>query len=90
MKIGFRILAKGLVQGVGFRYFTRQKALSFNLTGDVKNMDDGRVLINVFGDEPVLKSFLDWCHNGPESAEVESLEYTAQAFQEMASFEILR
>ena len=34
---------RGRVQGVGFRWWTRARALELGLTGHARNMDDGRV-----------------------------------------------
>lgn len=34
---------KGRVQGVGFRWWTRARALELGLTGAATNLDDGRV-----------------------------------------------
>jgi acylphosphatase len=36
---------QGMVQGVGFRYTTRRIAARFNVTGYVRNLPDGRVLM---------------------------------------------
>ncbi|OIO60219.1 MAG: acylphosphatase [Verrucomicrobia bacterium CG_4_10_14_3_um_filter_43_23] len=49
----------GHVQGVGFRYTTYQIAKGFDVTGQVKNLDDGRVWLEVEGDEGEAKAFLD-------------------------------
>jgi acylphosphatase len=35
----------GRVQGVGFRWWTRSRALELGLTGYAKNQSDGRVLV---------------------------------------------
>ncbi len=37
------IVVHGLVQGVGFRYTTKQIASGYDVTGTVKNLPDGRV-----------------------------------------------
>lgn len=37
------VLFNGRVQGVGFRYSTKQIASGFDVTGWVKNLPDGRV-----------------------------------------------
>jgi acylphosphatase len=48
----------GTVQGVGFRYTTRNVASGFAVTGWVRNEPDGSVLCVVEGDEPELQRFL--------------------------------
>jgi acylphosphatase len=39
------IFVRGHVQGVGFRWWTRARALELGLTGFARNLDDGRVEI---------------------------------------------
>ena len=39
------IFVRGHVQGVGFRWWTRARALELGLIGFARNMDDGRVEI---------------------------------------------
>lgn len=41
----------GRVQGVGFRYSTLQLAKGFEVTGFVKNLPDGRVELELEGEE---------------------------------------
>ena len=41
----------GLVQQVGFRFYTQQFAKKNNCTGWVKNCDDGTVLMEIQGDQ---------------------------------------
>lgn len=48
----------GHVQGVGFRYATRQVASGFEVTGYVKNLADGRVEVEVEGAEGECRRFL--------------------------------
>ena len=45
-----RIIFRGRVQGVGFRWRTRHAADAFHLTGWVRNEDDGSVTLEVQGD----------------------------------------
>ena len=55
-----QVLYAGRVQGVGFRYSTRQIASGFDVTGWVKNLDDGRVEMQVMADEEdELEAFLE-------------------------------
>ncbi len=48
----------GHVQGVGFRYSTRQVASGFEVTGYVKNLADGRVEVEMEGAEIECRRFL--------------------------------
>lgn len=66
---------KGRVQGVGFRYATRRKALSLGLTGWARNLPDGRVEALFEGDRGDLETVVAWCQTGPgPPAHVDSIE----------------
>lgn len=45
---------EGSVQGVGFRWTTRRIAQGYEVTGWVRNLPDGRVEMQVAGDEALL------------------------------------
>jgi len=64
----------GKVQGVFFRDGAQKKAKEFELTGYVKNEDDGTVHIEAEGEEGNLKKFLAWCYDGPPLGVVEKIE----------------
>ena len=49
---------RGLVQGVGFRYTTRRIAARFDVTGYVRNLPDGEVLVVAEGHPEEVKRFL--------------------------------
>jgi len=49
----------GRVQGVGFRYTTRQVAGRYPITGTVENCSDGTVFVAVEGTAGAVKQFLD-------------------------------
>ena len=49
----------GYVQGVGFRWWTRSRALELGLTGYAKNQDDGRVLVVAQGPRRDCEALLD-------------------------------
>ena len=49
----------GHVQGVGFRYEVVSIAKGFDLTGYVKNLNDGRVELLAEGNETEVLSFLE-------------------------------
>jgi len=48
----------GRVQGVGFRYTTRQVAVRFRVTGFVRNLPDGRVLLVTEGATDEIERFV--------------------------------
>jgi len=52
------VLYEGKVQGVGFRYTTRNVARQHELTGWVKNLPDGRVELKAQGSQQDLDDFL--------------------------------
>ncbi|MGI8535662.1 MAG: acylphosphatase [Mycobacteriales bacterium] len=49
---------KGRVQGVGFRWWTRARALELGLRGSATNLPDGRVEVVAEGTEPALMALL--------------------------------
>jgi acylphosphatase len=51
------IVYTGRVQGVGFRYTTKQLATGFEVTGTVRNLDDGRVELIAEGVKAELAEF---------------------------------
>ncbi len=65
----------GHVQGVGFRYYTVQKATELSIAGFVKNKPNGSVYIEAEGEEWQLKEFVDWCKLGPQWARVQDINY---------------
>ena len=49
----------GRVQGVGFRFHTKELAKKFAVTGTVQNLDDGRVKVVAEGNIKEVNRFLD-------------------------------
>lgn len=49
----------GFVQGVGFRYTTKHVAYKYDISGTVKNLDDGSVEIHAIAEEENLNKFID-------------------------------
>jgi acylphosphatase len=67
------IIVKGLVQGVGYRYFTYKKASEFDLKGYVKNLTDGSVEVGVEGEDNMIHDFVRDLKIGPFNSKVNSL-----------------
>jgi acylphosphatase len=57
--ISLQIFYEGNVQGVGFRWTVRHTASGFDVTGWVRNVPDGRVELQVTGEEEEVRAFLD-------------------------------
>lgn len=57
--ISLQVFYEGNVQGVGFRWSVRHVAKGFDVTGWVRNLPDGRVELNVTGEEEEVRAFLD-------------------------------
>jgi acylphosphatase len=51
------IYYSGKVQGVGFRYTTKNVALGFDVSGIVRNLSDGRVELIAEGEQEELEAF---------------------------------
>ena len=62
-KIRKHIVFYGRVQGVGFRYYTVNKANQLGLTGWVKNLPDGTVEMEVQGEEPLIDQLIIFLQN---------------------------
>ena len=54
-----QVFYEGNVQGVGFRWTVRDAAKGFDVTGWVRNLPDGRVELQVTGQEDEVRAFLD-------------------------------
>ena len=59
MTASVQVFYEGNVQGVGFRWSVRNVAKGFDVTGSVRNLRDGRVELQVTGDEEEVRAFLE-------------------------------
>ncbi len=85
-----KLIIKGTVQGVNFRYYTQREAKRNNLTGWVRNLPDGSVAALFEGEEEDVEMMIQWCHHGPPSARVTELIVQKEEFRgEFQSFSIL-
>ncbi len=58
MTVARKAFFAGRVQGVGFRYGTKQLAMGFDVTGMVRNLVDGRVELCVMGELDEVEAFV--------------------------------
>ena len=56
--IAKRIIFEGQVQGVGFRYTTKETSKGFDIIGHVKNLPEGTVELIVMGETDEIDEFL--------------------------------
>ncbi|PWT79731.1 MAG: acylphosphatase [Acidobacteria bacterium] len=62
--ISLQVFYEGNVQGVGFRWTVRHTAKGFDVAGWVCNLPDGRVELQVTGQEDEVCAFLDCIAQG--------------------------
>ncbi len=65
-----QIWVSGRVQGVGYRAFAASWAKRLGLAGYVRNLEDGRVHLQVEGEETAIEVFLGHLREGPRAARV--------------------
>ena len=68
---------EGRVQGVGFRWFVRERASALGLVGWVWNAPDGAVELCAAGDERRLAELRAIVERGPRGASVEQVRVLA-------------
>jgi acylphosphatase len=68
-----RLIISGEVQGVFFRASAKEVARKYEITGWIKNTEDGKVEAMIYGQENKVKNFIEWCKTGPEKAKVENV-----------------
>lgn len=68
-----RALVSGRVQGVGFRWWTRSRALELGLAGHAKNLDDGRVEVDAEGPAERIDALLAALRSGDTPGHVDDV-----------------
>jgi len=68
------VLVTGDVQGVFFRDAAKKQAETFNVTGWIKNLSDGRVEAVFEGTDYAVDRMISWCHEGSGKAKVRYVE----------------
>ena len=85
-----RLFVRGKVQGVFFRQALKVMAIKNNVTGWVRNLDDGRVEALVDGDIDGGNTVVEWAHGGPANSRVDNVEIKNEVFKdEFTDFEVL-
>ncbi|MGD9988944.1 acylphosphatase [Pseudonocardia sp.] len=63
----------GAVQGVGFRWWTRSRALEIGLVGEARNLPDGRVAVVAEGDQESCERLLGLLRGGTTPGRVDDV-----------------
>jgi acylphosphatase len=65
LKVRFSMSVSGKVQGVGYRFFARERALFRGITGWVQNSYSGNVEIEAQGSPEQLEAYINELWEGP-------------------------
>ncbi len=69
-----RFIISGIVQGVGYRFFTLRVAARHQVFGTVRNLPDGRVEVIAEGDREAISEFKNDLLAGPANASVTDID----------------
>lgn len=91
MRVRAHLIIEGRVQGVAYRYFTREVAGALGLQGWVRNLYDGNVEAVFEGEREQVDKAIGKCHEGPPFAVVTHIEVSWSDHTEgLRDFRILR
>lgn len=85
--VRYRIM--GRVQGVSFRFATRQRAVELGVTGWVRNLPDGCVEVLACGTPQQLDSLAEWLWRGPPLARVADVQQQTVPLERHIGFAIV-
>ncbi|MEA3477909.1 MAG: acylphosphatase [Bacteroidota bacterium] len=88
MLISLNINIYGMVQNVGFRYYTNKKARVLGINGFVKNMPDGSVYVEAEGEADIMDTFLEFCEKGPSWSRVDKINVQEAPEKNFGDFRI--
>jgi len=85
-RIARHVWVRGTVQGVAFRWHTKERARELGLAGWVRNLPDGRVEAWIEGEVPAVEEMLAWLRRGPPSARVAGVEIVEETSSDAERF----
>jgi acylphosphatase len=85
-----RVVVAGDVQGVGYRWSTREHAGALGLAGWVRNRPDGRVEAVFEGPAADVDAMVAWCRKGPRWSTVSDLDVVDELPEGESGFRIVR
>lgn len=90
MTSGRHAFVSGRVQGVAYRWATRERAAALGVAGWVRNLADGRVEVWMEGAPADVEALLAWLRTGPSAARVAGVEVQAVTPRGLADFSVAR
>lgn len=89
MKKAVRMYISGTVQGIFFRQFVKENAERYNISGFVRNLEDGRIEVFAEGDLENVEKIIELCKKGPKHSQIRNVEIKEEKFQGLKEFKIL-
>jgi len=90
MKVRAHLIIHGKVQGVFYRRWCLENARELNLTGWVRNREDGTVEAVFEGEEENVREMIERCYEGPPRARVTKIDVEFGEFTgEFSDFRIV-
>lgn len=71
--VGRHLLIRGVVQGIGFRWYLSQQARRLGVNGWVRNLRDGRVEALLCGGQTAVAAVIHWATFGPPGGRVDEV-----------------
>ncbi len=84
-----KIIVSGIVQGVGFRYFTINLARKVNVKGWVRNNSNGSVEMIVSGEDHLVDEFTSKVILGNQFSSVEGVDIQSLDYRKFDTFELI-
>jgi len=88
MTVRRRVVAHGKVQGVFFRDSTREEAERRDVTGWVRNTEEGTVEAVFEGDPDMVDAMIWFLRDGPGSADVDRVEVDEEEPEGLRRFKV--
>ena len=88
MAVRKRVRVSGRVQGVFFRDSCKRAAEREGVAGWITNTSSGEVEASFEGDEGAVDRMVEWCHKGPDGADVRSVEVDDEVPQGTTGFTV--
>lgn len=91
MKKAAQIIVQGTVQGIFFRQFIKEHADNLNVTGFVRNLENGDVEIIAEGEPEKIERLAKFAKKGPQHAQIRNAQFNERKWSgDFKDFKVLR